>query len=273
VQELTQRIGDLERALRDQRSHDEEERLLDKVRTANTVSRILSLYHLSSTREVNSVRLLEQLAIRLRDVSHFDEALLALDRALKMASDDPEILRAIGFVYRKKGPQFYAQAETYMERALQLNDQDSELHGMLGGLFRRRGDYERALAEYQRAHELQPSDLYPLVTVAAMCGALGKIEEAEKWYQKLQFTCEKLINQECADHWTYLCLGESALVLGDQEAATTAYRKALSYNPPVEHVRSEAEQLEFLVERNFAADRARSILPIFREYLASHGAQ
>jgi tetratricopeptide (TPR) repeat protein len=160
-----------------------------------------------------------------------------------------------------------------MERALQLNDQDSELHGMLGGLFRRRGDYERALTQYRRAYELQPDDLYPLVTVGAMCGAMGKIGEAREWYQKLQTICEELINQERADHWTYLCLAESVVVLGNQRSANAAYRKALSYNPPVEHVRSEAEQLEFLVERKFAADNARSVLPILNEYLASHGSK
>jgi hypothetical protein len=42
----------------------------------------------------------------------------------------------------------------------------------------------------KRAHELQPEDLYPLVTVGAMCGALGKVGEAKEWYQKLQATCE-----------------------------------------------------------------------------------
>lgn len=270
VQELTHRIRDLEDALRDQRSQDEEERLLDKIREATTAPRVFSLYQLISTRDIKSVRLLEQMAIRLRDASYFDEALQALDRALKIDPDDPELLREIGFVYRKKGPTFYSQAETYMERALQLNDQDSELHGMLGGLYRRTGDYTRALAQYKRAHELQPDDLYPLVTVGAMFGALGNIGEAQQWYQKLQTVCEKLIGQGRADHWTYLCLGEAAVALGNQEVANDAYREAIRGNPPVEHVRSEAEQLQFLIEKNFAAEIARSVLPILKEYLVAH---
>jgi tetratricopeptide (TPR) repeat protein len=270
VQELLQRIRDLEGALRDQRSQDEEERLLDKVRAATAPPRILSLHQLISTRDIKSVRLLEQLAIGLRDASYFDEAIQTLDRALKIVPNDPELLREIGFVYRKKGPSFYSRAETYMQQALQLNDQDSELYGMLGGLLRRRGDYEGALLEYKRAHQLQPDDLYPLVTVGAMCGALGRLAEAKEWYQKLKITCEKFISQQRADHWAYLCLGEAAIALGDQEAATAAYSKALNSTPPVEHVRSEAEMLEFLVERNFAADDARSILPILREYLVRH---
>ena len=270
IQELIHRIQELEAALRDQRSQDEEERLLDKVREATTAPRVLSLYQLISAREIKSVRLLEQLAISLRDASYFDEALHALDLALKIDTNDPELLREVGFVYRKKGPSYYSQAESYMERALQLNDHDSELHGMLGGLYRRQGEYERALAQYRRAHELQPNDLYPLVTVGAMCGALGKIGEAKEWYQKLRATCEKYIIQKRADHWTYLCLGEAAVALGDQKTASTAYQEAVDANPPVEHVRSEAEQLEFLIERNFAAESARNAVPILYQYIKAH---
>jgi tetratricopeptide (TPR) repeat protein len=270
AQELTHRVQELETALRDQRSQVEEERLLHKLQEAITAPRVLSLYHLISARDIKSVRLLEQLAISLRDASYLDEALQTLDRALKIDPNDPELLREAGFVYRKKGPLYYCQAEGYMERALLLNDHDSELHGMLGGLFRRRGEYERALAQYKRAHELQPGDLYPLVTVGAMYGALGKVGEAKEWYQKLQATCEKLVIQQRADHWTYLCLGEAAVALGNQQAAKAAYRKAIDADPPVEHVRSEAEQLEFLLERNFAAEIAQSVLPILRDYLLAH---
>lgn len=148
IEELTRRIQELEAALRDQRSQDEEERLLQKLREATTAPRVLSLHQLISARDIKSVRLLEQLAISLRDASYFDEALQTLDRALKIDPNDPELLREVGFVYRKKGQPYYSQAESYMERALQLNDHDSELHGMLGGLFRRRGEYERALTQY-----------------------------------------------------------------------------------------------------------------------------
>lgn len=273
IQELTSRIQELEAVLRDQRSQDEEERLLDKVREATTAPRVLRLYRLISAREIKSVRLLEQLAISLRDASCFDEAIQVFERALKIDPNDPELLREIGFAYRKKGPPYYSQAEDYMEQALQLNDYDSELHGMLGGLYRRRGEYERALAQYKRAHELQPDDLYPLVTIGAMCGALGKIGEAKEWYQKLQDNCEMVISQKRADHWTYLCLGEAAVALGDQNAAIAAYQTAIAAKPPVEHVRSEAEQLEFLMERDFAAESVRSVLPILYHYLETKQSQ
>jgi tetratricopeptide (TPR) repeat protein len=273
IQELTSRIQELEAALRDQRSQYEEERLLDKVRDATTAPRVLSLYRLISAREIKSVRLLEQLAISLRDASYFDEAIQTLDSALKIDPNDPELLREIGFAYRKKGPPYYSQAEGYMERALQLNDHDSELHGMLGGLYRRRGEYEQALTQYKRAHELQPDDLYPLVTVGAICGALGKVGEAKEWYQKLQTNCEQFIRQQRADHWTYLCLGEAAVAFGDQQAASAAYQTAIAANPPVEHVRSEAEQLEFLMKRNFAAESVRNVLPILHHYLEARQSQ
>lgn len=273
IQELSHRIQELEAALGDQRSRNEEERLLEKVQEATAAPRVLSLYKLISTREIKSIRLLEQLAIKLRNTTYYDEALQTLNRALKIDPDDPELLREIGFVYRKKGPSYYSQAEGYMERALQHNDHDSELHGMLGGLYRRRGEYERALVEYRRAHELQPDDLYPLVTVGAMCGALGKVVEAKEWFQKLQATCETYISQKRADHWTFLCLGEAAVARGDGKTASAAYQKAIDANPPVEHVRSEIEQLEFLIEKNFAAKTARHVVTVLSNYVDAHRSQ
>jgi tetratricopeptide (TPR) repeat protein len=270
IQELTQRIVELKVALTNQRSQDEEERFREKLRAASSAPRVLALYKQIVTRSIKSVRLLETLAVSLRSASCFNEALEVLMRALEMSPEDPDLLREIGFVYRKKGQEFYPKAEEYMQRALDMNDQDFELQGMLGGLLRRRGEYEQALARYKKAHELQPDELYPLVTVGAMSGVLGRTAEAKEWYQKLKIACEKLINQDHADHWTYLCLGEAAAVLGNLDAAEIAYQNALASNPPVEHVRSETEQLEFLLEKNFAADSVRSVLPLLWQYLTIH---
>ena len=267
IRELSSRVKELKAALQVHRSEGDEARLLDKIHDATRAPEVLRLYRLISAREGQSVRLLEQLAIRLRDASYLDEAIQTLERALQTGPNDPELLRELGFTYRKKGPSCFSQAESYMERALHLNDQDSELHGMLGGLYRRRGEYERALAQYKRAHELQPNDLYPLVTVAAMCGALGKVGEAKDWYEKLETNCQTLISQQRADHWTYLCLGEAAVILGDEKTASAAYETALAGNPPVEHVRSEVEQLEFLMNKNIAAQIGRNVLPILYRYI------
>jgi tetratricopeptide (TPR) repeat protein len=209
----------------------------------------------------------EQLAIRLRQFGYFDEALKSLQRALALNPKDPEILREIGFVYRKKGPDFYSEAASYMEQALQLNDADAELHGMLGGLLKRKGAYEQALAHYRAAHELEPKSLYALAALGGMCGALGMVKEAKEYYQKLQVACEHLIRQGAADYWTYLCLGEASVAHGDQDSAIAAYEKALGQHPPVEDVRSAAEQLEFLLKRNFIIETARNALSVLQEYL------
>jgi hypothetical protein len=72
---------------------------------------------------------------------------------------------------------------------------------------------------------------------------------------------------------TYLCLGEAGVALGNQETANAAYLKAIEVNPPVEHVQSEVEQLEFLIDRNFAAESARNVLSMLREYLKAHQSQ
>lgn len=267
IQELTQRVEQLDRALRERQSREEEERFLGKLQEAHDRGRVFSLYRAISTYEVTSVRLLEKLAIKLRDFSYFDEAIQVLERTIELNPNDWELLRELGFTFRKKGPAFYPMAESYMGRALEINDADAELHGMLGGLFKRRCDYRRALQHYRRAYELEPDNLYSLVTLAGMSGALGLVSEARNLYQKLQATSQQLIIQGGADHWTYFCLGEAAAALNDQNGAIAAYRSAIERNPPVEHVRSEAEQLEFLQERNFAADNMRNVIPILRDYI------
>jgi hypothetical protein len=59
-----------------------------------------------------------------------------------------------------------------------------------------------------------------------------------------------LIDIHKADYWTYLCLGESAVVLGKEEEAVKAYLDASKMGPPSEDLRSAIEQLEFLMKNN-----------------------
>jgi Flp pilus assembly protein TadD len=92
---------------------------------------------------------------------------------MKIDPRDPEILRELGFVYRKKGPTHHLEAERYMIEALELNDADAELHGMLGGLLKRKGNYIQALVHYRRANELEPENLYPIVNLGGISAVLG----------------------------------------------------------------------------------------------------
>lgn len=267
IHDLKQRIEQLEQELRDRQSKDEEERLLGNLEAAKERARVFSLYRAIWSSAGHSVRLLETLAKKLRDFGYFDEAIEVLERGLALKPNDWELLRELGFAFRKKGTDFFPQAQYYMERALEVNDADAELHGMVGGLFRRRNDLDSAFAHYRRGYELEPESLYAIVTVAGMSGAMGRADDAEVFYKKLRTISEQIIVQGSADHWTYFGFGQAAAALGDEKAAMEAYRTALEQKPPIEHVRSEVEQLEFLQEHNFAAEIIARGLPMLREYL------
>jgi tetratricopeptide (TPR) repeat protein len=184
---------------------------------------------------------------------------------LKLKPQDPELLREMGFVYRKKGPLHYSEAERYMRAALKLNEDDAELHGMLGGLLKRKEDNLQALTHYRRAHELEAENLYPLVNMGGISAALGNTTESVEWYRTLRGQCDRLIGQGKADYWTYLCLGEASVALGDEDGALAAYREAMALGPPVEDLRSATEQLEFLKKNDVEAKIAGLVLKSLRK--------
>lgn len=267
INNLKRRIEQLEQERSVRQSREEEERFLEKLNEARDRGRIFSLYRAIVSSNDCSVRLLEKLALKLRDFGYFDEEIEVLERGLTLNPNDWALLRELGFAFRKKGLDFFPQAQSYMERALEINDADAELHGMVGGLFKRRNDYDSALAHYRRGYELEPESLYAIVTVAGMLRVKGLTSDAEVFYKKLQTISERIISQGSADHWTYFGFGHAAVAFGDEKTAMEAYRIALEKKPPIEHVRSEVEQLEFLQEHNFAAETIARVLPMLREYL------
>jgi tetratricopeptide (TPR) repeat protein len=260
AKELAGRVEELEEELRSLQGVRNEHRLVAKIEDASSAGRLLALLPLVRKTASPSVSLLESFAVKLRKYGCIGEALEILLRALENEPEDSEILREIGFVYRKKGEQFYPEAERYLRRALQANDSDPELLGMLGGLLKRRGELREALKLYERAHEIEPENLYPLVNLGGMRAALGERADAEYWYEKLIRLCEEAIQSGRADYWTYLCLGEAAAVSGRSDAAGDAYRTAVEMGVPVEDLRSATEQLHFLVSRGFEAASLRTVL-------------
>ncbi len=242
-----------------------DERSRSKLESANSVARIRSLSsHVVSNPEA-SLLLVECLAIKLRKFGLFDDAIAILEKGLERVPKDSELLRELGFCFRKKGPTYYDRAEANMLAALQLNDFDAELHGMYGGLLKRRRAFSDAHRHYQRAHELDSNDLYPLVNLGAICAALGRAQEADTWYLKVRNVCDELISKGDPDYWTYLCSAEAFVAAGNGQEAGKALLLAVELGAPIEDMRSETEQLELFVEIGFgvlAANEALKILSV-----------
>jgi tetratricopeptide (TPR) repeat protein len=198
--------------------------------------------------------------IKLRKFGLVDEAIAVLEKAVATTPDDSELLRELGFCFRKKGPEFYAKAEAHMQAALRLNDADVELHGMYGGLLKRRHAFEDAQRHYQRAYDLDPENLYPLVNLGAISAALGRVQEAATWYAKVRSVCDQLISDDEADYWTHLCSAEAFVATGNGEEAGKALLLAVQAGAPVEDLRSETEQLEFFISIGFGTLAAKAAL-------------
>jgi len=260
VKAMERRLAVAEDNLRKYQARESEERLRWKIEEATTGSRILSLLGPVTQLSDVPISLLELLGIKLRKFGFLDQALDVFRQAVEQQPSDPELLRELGFVYRKKGPSFYKEAEKYMQSALQLNDADAELHGMYGGLLKRRNAYGDALTHYQRAYELEPTNLYPIINLGAIHAASGNQVEAKRWYAIVLEKCDQVIAAGSADYWTYLCQAEARVAAGTAPTALKSLAKAKELEVPVEDLRSTTEQLEFFLRIGFESETARVVL-------------
>ncbi|MCA1705560.1 MAG: hypothetical protein LC808_20795, partial [Actinobacteria bacterium] len=218
IDELRAQIAALQqesKSLKDDRS----QRLLERIREASTRKRMLSLASQVRTAEFVPVQVLCELAAKLKGVECFDEAIESLERAAEMDNTDPEVYREIGFNYRLKGRQFFGPARANFERALDINDSDAELQGMIGGMLKRENKLLEAKARYERAHDLDKTDLYGVVALGAICVVLNLRNEGFGYYSEVLRLCRDAIERDDADHWTYFCMGEALFASGETDKA------------------------------------------------------
>jgi len=82
----------------------------------------------------------------------------AMDRAVALAPEDSEVIRALG-TYYYYGFRDYGRAIEQYERLLVRQPNDPSLHYSLGLIQRRKGNWARALEHLRRALELDPANI------------------------------------------------------------------------------------------------------------------
>jgi tetratricopeptide (TPR) repeat protein len=262
------RVQELEEAISRSTSEADADRISRRLVSADTPAQLVALYHQLLDLRVPSAGVIEDAAIKLRKFGLVDQAITLLDRAHERWPRDPGVLRELGFCHRKRGRVGFDQAQHYFEEALRINDGDPELHGMVGGLLKRKDNFEAARRHYEKANSLLPRNLYALVNLGFIDAVLGRQSVAASFYSEvLQYT-EGL--SPASDYWDALCRGEAAVFDGRLDVAMQAYRAALEHRPPVEDVRSAAEQLKFFVSKGIQVDVAGSVVSLLSEYLAAH---
>ena len=115
------------------------------------------------------------------DYDHTDtrlaKAKAAIDTAVRLAPDDPDIIERLGDFYYYGYRDFERATEQYLRLSL-LRPNDSAVFGSLGFIHRRQGRWGEALKELGRAAELEPRDLRFSHTLVQLSLGLDRYDEA-----------------------------------------------------------------------------------------------
>ncbi len=110
------------------------------------------------------------------------EAKKALQSALILEEDNPEILRRLGVVYMNMND--YSDARQTYEHLLQIDPSDDLAHGSLANALHKLGEEDEALREHREAIRLDESYAPHHYNYANTLYDLGKKEEALAEYRK-----------------------------------------------------------------------------------------
>ncbi len=121
-----------------------------------------------------------------------------------------------------------AEAETHISRVLELQPYHAAGHRLQGDLYRRRQQFEEAIAAYQRAFELDPTQIAVYVSLSDQLrqygGPAGQIPAL----------LQAAIELNPGEATLLLALGDQLQRLGQPQAAIDAYQTALSTLDPYE---------------------------------------
>ncbi len=117
----------------------------------------------------------------LNDFDHSDarlaQAKAAIDTAVRLAPDDPDVIERLGDYYYYAYRDYERATEQYLRLAA-LRPNDAAVIGSLGFIHRRQGRWAEAVAELRRAAELEPRDLRFGHTLVLLLLGLNRYEEA-----------------------------------------------------------------------------------------------
>ncbi len=119
----------------------------------------------------------------------YDDALKALNEALKIKPDYGPAIENIGLVYLKKGD--YAKALDYFQRAERIIPDAPTLLNSIGVLYRETKKFDRAIEYFDRALKINPKFYDALYNKALTYEDMGKVSEAlNTWRYYIQIASE-----------------------------------------------------------------------------------
>jgi len=151
-----------------------------------------------------------------------DEAMVQLQKAVKIHPNDAETHSNLGNALLQKGQVDEAMAE--YEKALGINPNYAKAHCCLGVALLQKGQVDEAIKEYKKAVEIAPTLAEAYENIGAALSQKGQMDEAIAQFQKALE-----INPNLADACSNL--GHTLLQKGMVDEAIAQFQKALEINP------------------------------------------
>jgi TolB-like protein/cytochrome c-type biogenesis protein CcmH/NrfG len=121
---------------------------------------------------------------RDRTAEMLAQAKAAMDTALRLAPDLPEVVFAVGQYYYY-GIRDFSRATEQFERVARLQPSSSDASSMLGALHRRTGRWAEAMAALRKSVELDPSNFFAATRLTHLLQGGRRYAEAKTEWQRI----------------------------------------------------------------------------------------
>jgi len=153
-----------------------------------------------------------------------EDAIIALEQALKLQPDYAPAYKTLGNIFQAQGR--FDEAVQLYAQALQIDPEFAEVLANLGSISAQQQNWEDALAYYQKAIAIKPTFSGFYRNLARLFSQLGKEEEAAlNWYQAYTLESDKTTAE---DHFN---LGNTLLTQEKLDLAIACFRRALQFKP------------------------------------------
>ncbi|MSU65344.1 MAG: tetratricopeptide repeat protein [Opitutus sp.] len=112
-----------------------------------------------------------------RSEARLAKAKAAIDTAIRLAPEEPEVIRALGEFYFH-GYRDFVRAVGQLQKLIELQPNDPNVYSGLGFVQRRQGRWADAVANFRKAVELDPGDLRVAASLADTLERGRRYEEA-----------------------------------------------------------------------------------------------
>ncbi len=149
----------------------------------NEVDKALNLLKTGIDLFPDNAQLHFECAILLEKQGRQDEAILSMEKVLKLYPDHPEALNYIGYTWADRNMKLDT-ALKYIKKALELKPDNGFIRDSLGWIYYRLGRLEEARIELEKALELEPDDPNIYDHLGDVYSSLHNSDKARKAYQQ-----------------------------------------------------------------------------------------